>query len=66
MNAPTVAPIPRLALSIEEACLSLNVSRDFFDEHIRNELRFVRRGRKRLIPVSEIQRWFTDNSSRTL
>jgi excisionase family DNA binding protein len=47
----------RLALGPDEAAASLSVSRDFFDRHIAPELRIVRRGRRRLVPVRELERW---------
>jgi excisionase family DNA binding protein len=49
--------VPRLALSPDEASAALGVSRDFFDEHVLPELRVVRRGRRRLVPVRELERW---------
>jgi excisionase family DNA binding protein len=49
--------IPRLALSPEEASTALGVSRDYFDAHIAHELRIVRRGRRKLIAVAELERW---------
>lgn len=52
----TASPI-RLALSPTEAAHALGVSRDFYDQHIAPELRFVRRGRRRLVPVRELERW---------
>jgi excisionase family DNA binding protein len=55
--------IPRLALTPDEAAASLGVSRDYFDEHIRPELRVIRRGRRILIPVAEIERWLVENAS---
>lgn len=48
---------PRLALSPGEAADVLGVSRDYFDEHILAELRIIRRGRRILIPLAEIERW---------
>lgn len=62
MNAQQAAAtrpraIPRLSLSKQEAADALGVSIDFFDEHIAHELRMVRRGRRRLIPVRELERW---------
>jgi excisionase family DNA binding protein len=48
---------PRLALSPGEAADVLGVSRDYFDEHILPELRIIRRGRRILIPLAEIERW---------
>ncbi len=58
--------VPRLALSPDEAASSLGVSGDFFDEHIRFELRVVRRGRRTLVPVSELERWLKESGSRVL
>ena len=57
-------PPPRLALTPPEAAESLGVSHDFFREHIDLELRWVRRGRKRLVAVSELERWLVENSGR--
>ena len=49
--------VPRLTLTPDEAAAALGVSRDFFDEHIRSELRVVYKGRRRLVPVRELERW---------
>lgn len=57
---------PRLALSLDEAASALGVSRDYFDEHVRPELKVVRRGRKILIPVIELERWLERSASRAL
>lgn len=51
-----VEPIPRIALTQQEACASLGCSEEFFVEHVRPYLRVVRRGRKRLFPVAELRR----------
>jgi excisionase family DNA binding protein len=58
--------VPRLALSIGEAAEALSVSRDFFDQHVRHELRLIRRGRKVLVPVRELERWLEQNAALTL
>jgi excisionase family DNA binding protein len=58
--------IPRLALSPAEAAEALGVSRDFFDEHIAPELRIARRGRRKLIPIRELERWLAQESSFTI
>ena len=52
----TVEPVPRIALTQQEACASLGCSEEFFVEHVRPYLRVVRRGRKRLFPVAELRR----------
>jgi hypothetical protein len=53
---PQVEPVPRIALTQQEACASLGCSEEFFIEHVRPHLRVVRRGRKRLFPVAELRR----------
>ncbi len=45
----------RLALSKCEVGEALGVSVDFLEEHVMHELRVVRRGRRRLIPVRELE-----------
>jgi excisionase family DNA binding protein len=64
VSAIRVEPIPRLALGAEEAAKALGVSRDYFDEHVAHELRAVRRGRRKLYPVREVERWLTENATR--
>jgi excisionase family DNA binding protein len=54
----------RLALSKAEAAKSLGVSVDFFEDHVMPDLRIVRAGRRRLIPVRELERWL--DAARTL
>ncbi|MHB1539276.1 MAG: helix-turn-helix domain-containing protein [Solirubrobacteraceae bacterium] len=60
------AEVPRLALSPDEAAKALGVSRDYLDEHIGVELRWVRRGRRKLVSVAELERWLSESSARTL
>jgi hypothetical protein len=60
------APVPRLALSVEEACAAIGCSWDFWSEHVAPEVKLVRRGRRKMIPVTELQRWLEDNAERTL
>ena len=63
MTTPTVQ---RLALTPVEAAQALGISRDFLDQHILLELRVVRRGRRRLIPVREIERWLDQHATTPL
>lgn len=53
----TFVLVGRLAVSKTEAAKALGVSVDFFDDHVSQELRCVRRGRRRLYPVRELERW---------
>ena len=48
---------PALALSVEQACEALGVSWDIWRAHIEPDVRLVRVGRRKLIPVSELQAW---------
>lgn len=61
-----LAPIPRLALSREEAATALGMSLDSFERHVQPSLRMCRLGRMRLVPVAELSRWLDDNAQRTL
>jgi hypothetical protein len=60
------AAAPRIALRPEEAAAALGMSRDAFDEHVKPELRLVRRGRLVLVPVRELERWVEREAARTL
>lgn len=51
------APLPRLALSKTEAAQALGVSVDHLERYVLNEVRVVYSGRRRLIPVRELERW---------
>lgn len=55
---------PRLAVSPDEAAAVLGVSRDYFDEHVIGELRVVRRGRRILVALSELERWLDRSATR--
>ena len=72
----TVAPAPkpagrprsalrRVTVVPNEAAAMLGVSRDYFDEHIKPELRIIRRGSKTiLIPIRELERWVDQSAVR--
>lgn len=62
-STPTLGP--RLALSPDEAAGVLGVSRDYLDEHVMGELRIVRRGRRILIALSELERWLDRAAARS-
>ncbi|HEX4464528.1 MAG TPA: hypothetical protein VH042_07815 [Solirubrobacterales bacterium] len=58
--------IPRIALTPAEAAAAIGVGPDFFDANVAPELRLIRRGRKRLVPVAELERWTTESATRAL
>ena len=57
---------PRLALTPNEAALAIGVSRSHFFAAVLPELRVVRSGRCRLIPVGELERWLDRNAARAV
>ena len=65
-GTPKTRGVPRLALSPDEAAEALGVSRDYFDEHVAPELRIVRRGRRKLVAVRELERWLDEAAARAL
>jgi excisionase family DNA binding protein len=56
--------LPRLSVSPDEAAEMLGVSRDYLDEHVLCELRTVRRGRRVLIALAELERWLDQSAAR--
>ena len=56
----------RLALSKVEAADALGISVDFLEDHVMHELRVVRKGRRRLIPVKELERWMDEQATQAL
>ncbi|HEY7951773.1 MAG TPA: hypothetical protein VID70_02225 [Solirubrobacteraceae bacterium] len=60
------ARTPTLALSIMQACASLGVSWDTWREHIEPDVRIVRVGRRKLVPVRELERWLEEHAETTL
>ena len=59
-------PPPRIALSVEEACQSLGVSWDSWRQHIEPDVRLIRLGRRKLVPVAELERWCADHAEAVL
>jgi hypothetical protein len=58
--------VPRVALTPAEAAVAIGCSAEFFREHVDHELRWIRRGRKRFVPVVELVRWAEENAERVL
>jgi hypothetical protein len=55
-----------LALSPDDAAAALGVSRDFLDEHVAPELRWVRRGRRKFVAIRELERWLERSAALAL
>ena len=55
-------PVPRLALTVEEACEALGVGWDFWSEHVAPTLPIAQVGRRKLIPVSAVEAWLDEHA----
>jgi hypothetical protein len=60
------APVPRTALTRAEAAESMGMSVDSFERYVQPHVRMVRRGKLRVIPVPELERWLRDNAELVL
>jgi hypothetical protein len=56
----------RLAVTPGQAAAAIGCSRDFFDEHIAPELRWVRRGRLKFVAIAELESWLQRSAALTL
>jgi hypothetical protein len=63
-RSPRKPDFPRLALTFAESAAMLGVSDEFFAQYVAHEVRFVRRGRKKLVAVRELERWLEDSAAR--
>jgi hypothetical protein len=61
-----VAPVPRVTLTRSEAAAAMGMSLDSFERHVQPQLRLVRRGALRLVPVRELEVWAAENAERVL
>jgi hypothetical protein len=63
MNSPPIiVTLPRFALTRAEAAASLGMSVDSFERYVQSELKLVRRGKLRLVPIRELERWVAENA----
>ncbi len=58
--------MPRLALSISEACEAIGVGWDFWRQNIEADVRLVRIGRRKLVPVRELELWLAEHAEKVL
>lgn len=59
-------PEGKLAVSVAEAAEALGMSVDHFRRRVMPDLRIVRSGRLRLVPISELEDWLQRNAARAL
>jgi hypothetical protein len=58
--------VPRIALTREEAARALGMGLTSFETYVQPHVRIVRRGKLRLVPVREIERWVAENQELTI
>jgi hypothetical protein len=58
--------IPALALRRADAAAALGMSLDSFERYVQPDVRCIRRGRLRLVPVTELQRWADENAEKLI
>lgn len=63
MKAQPLAPVPRVALTVEESAAALGCSPSHFKRHIQPFVRLVYSGGCRLVPVAELERWARENAT---
>jgi excisionase family DNA binding protein len=56
-NMSRPSAVVRVTLTVDEAAAALGVSRDHLERHILRDLHVIYSGRRRLIPVRELERW---------
>lgn len=61
-----VAPVPRVALTREEAAASLGIGLTSFEKYVQPHLQLIREGSLRLVPVAELERYAEKASRGTL
>jgi excisionase family DNA binding protein len=67
MKAQPMAPVPRVALTREEAAAALGMSLDTFERYVQPHLRIIRLGgRVRLVAMEELQEWARKAGERVL
>lgn len=59
-----IGPIPRVALTREEAAAALGMSLDSFERYVQPSIRMIYAGRMRLVPIAELERWCEQQAKR--
>jgi hypothetical protein len=69
-QCPTLPPRVKGTEKVEprptQAAQALGISPDYFDTHVRHELKLIRKGRLVLVPLRELERWAQATAARTL
>jgi hypothetical protein len=60
----TTPPVSPIALTKPAAAAALGISTDSFERHVQPHVAVIRRGRLRLFPVAELERWAHKNAEK--
>jgi hypothetical protein len=57
------AALTRVLVTRQEAAELMAMSLDSFERYVQPEIKLVRKGRMRLVPISELERWKDRNAA---
>ena len=66
MNRAAPRTVPRIALSYAEAAEALGMGQTSFEKYVLPDVKVIYRGKLRLVPVPELERWADQNADRVL
>jgi hypothetical protein len=66
VGSQIVISLSPVAVSRETAACALGMSLSSFEVHVQPEIKLIRRGKLRLVPVRELEAWCERNAERTL
>jgi hypothetical protein len=66
LSASFTISLHPVAVTREQAAAMLGMGLTSFEQHVQPELRMIRKGKLRLVPVSELERWVEANAERIL
>jgi hypothetical protein len=64
VSVPSVRLVPPIALTREDAAAAVGMSLTSFEKYVQPDLRMIRRGSLRLVPVGELERWVERNAEK--
>jgi hypothetical protein len=66
VNKAVVISTPPIAVTREVAAEMVGMSVDSFERYVQPDVRMIRRGRLRLVPVEELRGWCEANAEKLL
>jgi hypothetical protein len=67
MSEPRVTvELRAIAVAREDAAIALGMKLTSFEKYVQPHIKMIRRGKLRLVPVTELERWAHENAERVL